>query len=234
MLVVVVVVLSAANLDRFALLERGNFLSRDNIVNILRASAPLLTLAGAFTLLMVSGHIDLSVGSAMSLCAVVYAMLALEGVPFLPAIALATILGVGLGAINGLLVVRLHITPVIATLITLSLYKGIALLLVAGRGICDQVGRRALDARLVQLLRPRAGAAGSADGLLGRSRCDDRAADSAGPHPARQVHGGDRGQCHSREAVRDQHPEGGRHRLRARGRDRRPRWGRPLELHVAR
>ena len=67
MLVAVVVVLSAANLDRFALLERGNFLSRDNIVNILRASAPLLTLAGAFTLLMVSGHIDLSVGSAMSL-----------------------------------------------------------------------------------------------------------------------------------------------------------------------
>ncbi len=129
-LLIVVAVLTLANLDRFPLFERGNFLSENNIVNILRAAAPLLTLAGAFTLLMVSGYIDLSVGSAMSLSAVVYALLAINGVPFLPAVALALLLGVGLGIINGLLVVRLDITPVIATLITLSLYKGVALLLV--------------------------------------------------------------------------------------------------------
>jgi ribose/xylose/arabinose/galactoside ABC-type transport system permease subunit len=127
----VVVVLSVANLDQFGLFERGNFLNENNIVNILRVSAPLLTLAGAFTLLMVSGYIDLSVGSAMSLAAVVYALLAINGVPFLPAVALTLVLGVGLGAINGVLVVRWRITPVIATLITLSLYKGAALLLVA-------------------------------------------------------------------------------------------------------
>ena len=129
-LVLVVAVLSAANLDKFDLFERGNFLNQNNIINVLRVSAPLLTLAGAFTLLMVSGHIDLSVGSAMSLAAVVYASLAINGVPFLPAVALTMVVGVGLGAINGLLVVRLRITPVIATLITLSLYKGMALLLV--------------------------------------------------------------------------------------------------------
>ena len=90
-LVAVVVVLSVANLDRFDLFERGNFLNRNNIINILRVSAPLLTLAGAFTLLMVSGYIDLSVGSAMSLCAVVYALLAINGVPFLPAFALTLV-----------------------------------------------------------------------------------------------------------------------------------------------
>jgi ribose/xylose/arabinose/galactoside ABC-type transport system permease subunit len=129
-LVAIVAILSIANLDRFPLFERGNFLSENNITNILRAAAPLLTLAGAFTLLMVSGHIDLSVGSAMSLSAVVYALLAINGVPFLPAVALALLLGVGLGMINGFLVVKLEITPVIATLITLSLYKGVALLLV--------------------------------------------------------------------------------------------------------
>jgi ribose/xylose/arabinose/galactoside ABC-type transport system permease subunit len=129
-LIGVVAILSVANLDRFALFERGNFLNENNIVNILRAAAPLLTLAGAFTLLMVSGYIDLSVGSAMSLSAVFYALLAINGVPFLPAVALALLLGVGLGLINGFLVVKLEITPVIATLITLSLYKGVALLLV--------------------------------------------------------------------------------------------------------
>jgi ribose/xylose/arabinose/galactoside ABC-type transport system permease subunit len=129
-LIGVVVVLSVANLDKFGLLERGNFLSQNNIINILRVSAPLLTLAGAFTLLMVSGYIDLSIGSAMSLSAVVYALLAINGVPFLLAVLLTLVVGVGLGAINGFLVVRLRITPVIATLITLSLYKGVALLLV--------------------------------------------------------------------------------------------------------
>jgi ribose transport system permease protein len=129
-LVAVVVVLSIANLDRFDLFERGNFLNRNNVINILRASAPLMTLAGAFTLLMVSGHIDLSIGSAMSLCGVVYAMLAINGVAFPVAFALAAAVGVLLGAINGFLVVRLRVTPVIATLITLSLYKGVALLLV--------------------------------------------------------------------------------------------------------
>ena len=129
-LVAVIAILSTANLDQFDLFERGNFLNKNNIINILRISAPLLTIAGAFTLLMVSGHIDLSVGSAMSLTAVIYAMLAINGVPFLPAFVATVIVGAGLGAINGFLVVRLKITPVIATLITLSLYKGIALLLV--------------------------------------------------------------------------------------------------------
>lgn len=128
--VAVILGLSVANLDSYGLFERGNFLYKKNIINILRVSAPLITLAGAFCLLMVSGYIDLSVGSAMSLSAVVYALLAINGVPFVFAFAITVVVGAGLGVINGLLVVRLKITPVIATLITLSFYKGIALLLV--------------------------------------------------------------------------------------------------------
>ena len=129
-LIAIVVFLSLTNLDRYELFERGNFLYERNIINILRVSAPILVLAGAFTLLMVSGYIDLSVGSTMGLSAVIYAMLAINGVPFLAAFAITTLCGVLLGTFNGLLVVRFKITPVIATLITLSLFKGIALLLV--------------------------------------------------------------------------------------------------------
>jgi ribose/xylose/arabinose/galactoside ABC-type transport system permease subunit len=129
-LVAVILGLSLANLDSYGLFERGNFLYKKNIINILRVSAPLITLAGAFCLLMVSGYIDLSVGSAMSLSAVTYALLAINGVPFVLAFAITVVVGAGLGVINGFLVVRLKITPVIATLITLSFYKGIALLLV--------------------------------------------------------------------------------------------------------
>lgn len=129
-LVAVILGLSLANLDSYGLFERGNFLYKKNIINILRVSAPLITLSGAFCLLMVSGYIDLSVGSAMSLSAVIYALLAINGVPFVLAFAITVVAGAGLGVINGFLVVRLKITPVIATLITLSFYKGIALLLV--------------------------------------------------------------------------------------------------------
>jgi ribose/xylose/arabinose/galactoside ABC-type transport system permease subunit len=128
--VAVILGLSLANLDSYGLFERGNFLYKKNIINVLRVSAPLITLAGAFCLLMVSGYIDLSVGSAMSLSAVIYALLAINGVPFVLAFAITVVVGAGLGVINGFLVVRLKITPVIATLITLSFYKGIALLLV--------------------------------------------------------------------------------------------------------
>jgi ribose/xylose/arabinose/galactoside ABC-type transport system permease subunit len=54
----------------------------------------------------------------------------LNGFSFLPALAITIILGIGLGYLNGLLVMKLRITPVIATLVTLSLYKGAALLIV--------------------------------------------------------------------------------------------------------
>ncbi|MCG9663545.1 ABC transporter permease [Vibrio mediterranei] len=129
-LAAIVIFLSSVNLDQYALFERGNFLYKKNVINILRVSAPLLVLAGAFTLLMVSGYIDLSVGSTMGLTAVIYALLAINGVPMWAAFSITVFCGVLLGAFNGLLVVKFNITPVIATLITLSLYKGIALLLV--------------------------------------------------------------------------------------------------------
>jgi ribose/xylose/arabinose/galactoside ABC-type transport system permease subunit len=87
-------------------------------------------LSGSFTLLMISGYIDLSVGSAMSLSGVAFAWMILNGFGFLPAIIITMILGIILGTLNGLLVMRLRITPIIATLVTLNLFKGIALLIV--------------------------------------------------------------------------------------------------------
>jgi ribose/xylose/arabinose/galactoside ABC-type transport system permease subunit len=126
----IVVIFSLLKLDEVPMFGRGHFLGRDSIINLLRTAVPIMTVSGAFTLLMISGYIDLSVGSAMSLNAVVFSWLVLNGVPFLPAILGAMVLGVVLGAINGFLVMRLRITPVIATLVTLLLYKGVALLIV--------------------------------------------------------------------------------------------------------
>jgi len=129
-LVLIVAVFSVVKLGQVQMFGRGHFLSPDSVVNLLRAAVPILTLSGAFTLLMISGYIDLSVGSAMSLSAVVFALMIINGFPFILALPLTLVLGVAFGALNGLLVVKLRITPVIATLVTLNLFKGIALLIV--------------------------------------------------------------------------------------------------------
>ena len=129
-LALVVLAFSVAKLDQVAMFERGHFLSPDSIINLLRSAVPILTVSGAFTLLMIAGYIDLSVGSAMSLSAVVFALMVLNGFSLLPALVVTLIMGIVMGSINGFLVMKLRITPVIATLVTLSLYKGIALLIV--------------------------------------------------------------------------------------------------------
>lgn len=129
-LLLIVFIFSVLKLDQVELFGRGHFLSPDSIINLLRTAVPILTLSGAFTLLMISGYIDLSVGSAMSLSAVVFAWLILNGSNFFTAISLTLLLGIGMGYLNGILVMKLRITPVIATLVTLSLFKGMALLIV--------------------------------------------------------------------------------------------------------
>jgi ribose/xylose/arabinose/galactoside ABC-type transport system permease subunit len=66
----------------------------------------------------------------MSLAAVVFALLVRQGAPLLVAMPAALLLGGGCGLLNGFLVMRLRITPVIATLVTLNLFKGVAMLIV--------------------------------------------------------------------------------------------------------
>ncbi|MCU0510369.1 MAG: ABC transporter permease, partial [Anaerolineae bacterium] len=129
-LLVIVVIFSLVKVNTVGLFGRGAFLSPDSLINMLRLSAPILTVSGAFTLLMISGYIDLSVGSAMSLAAVVFSLMILNGFGFVPAFAVTMVVGVLMGLLNGFNVMKLRITPVIATLVTLNLFKGIALLIV--------------------------------------------------------------------------------------------------------
>jgi ribose/xylose/arabinose/galactoside ABC-type transport system permease subunit len=129
-LALIVVVFSVVKLGQVQFFGRGHFLSPASLINLLRTAVPIMTLSGSFTLLMISGYIDLSVGSAMSLAAVVFSLMILNGFPLAAALPLTLVLGVVFGLANGLLVVKLRITPVIATLVTLNLFKGIALLIV--------------------------------------------------------------------------------------------------------
>ena len=126
-LLLVIVVLSLIKGDLF---QRGNFLYTPNILGVLMMSVPVIIISSGFTFIMISGNIDLSVGSMLSLSTVFYAILVRSGMPFFPALLLTLILGIIMGGINGWLVMKMRITPVIATLITLNVFQGVARYLV--------------------------------------------------------------------------------------------------------
>ncbi|MDO4891359.1 MAG: ABC transporter permease [Coriobacteriaceae bacterium] len=109
---------------------RGHFLGSASIISMARQAAPIITLACGFTFVMVAGYMDLSVGSAMGLTQVIYAIAVRAGFPFLGGLAVAVGVGILCGIINGIIVGKLRITPVIATLVTMTVFKGIAILLV--------------------------------------------------------------------------------------------------------
>jgi rhamnose transport system substrate-binding protein len=104
-----------------------NFASAGNAFEITRLGVEIGLLALALTPIIVTGGIDLSVGSMMGLAAIVLGWLWRDvGLPMSAAIALTLVLGVAGGALNAALITRLKFPPLIVTLGTLSLFRGIA------------------------------------------------------------------------------------------------------------
>jgi rhamnose transport system permease protein len=104
-----------------------NFASAGNAFEITRLGVEIGLLALAMTPIIVTGGIDLSVGSMMGLAAIVLGWLWRDvGLPMPAAIALTLLLGVAGGALNAALIARLKFPPLIVTLGTLSLFRGIA------------------------------------------------------------------------------------------------------------
>lgn len=104
-----------------------NFLTRGNGFEVLRLSVEIGLLAVALTPVIVSGGIDLSVGSLMGLSAVVFGKLWRDlGLPIGGAAALTLAIGVLAGGLNGLLITRGRIPPLIVTLGSFSLFRGLA------------------------------------------------------------------------------------------------------------
>ena len=99
-LFLIVIIFAMVKVDKVGLFGRGAFLSPDSIINLLRSAVPILMVSGAFTLLMISGYIDLSVGSAMSLNAVVFAFMILNGFDFLPALLITLVIGDRVGDVQ--------------------------------------------------------------------------------------------------------------------------------------
>jgi ribose transport system permease protein len=121
-----------------------NFLSYGNLLNTSKNFSYIAIVALGSTLVIITGGIDLSVGSVMGLVAVMTAILMRVGtgtflahIPY--AVMTAAVLG-GLliaavvGAINGLLIARLKLSPFVTTLGTLSICRGATYVITQGRG----------------------------------------------------------------------------------------------------
>lgn len=117
----------------------GNFFSLYNVQNIFKQSSINGLLAFGMTFVILIGCIDLTVGSTLALVGYIAGMLLVKfSLPIFIVIPIALILGTLLGAVNGILVSKIKLQPFIATLITMTIYRGLTLILSNGlpvRGI---------------------------------------------------------------------------------------------------
>ena len=123
MIAVIIIVMS--NLNPY-------FLSLSNFRAMSVGMAPTAVIVIGMAILLASGGFDLSVGSVMALSSTVVAMLMLSGMSIPLAVVFGLLLGACAGLANGLLVTGLGINPLIATLGTMSIARGIALVLTEG------------------------------------------------------------------------------------------------------
>lgn len=107
------------------------FLSIGNALNILLSVSVIGTLAAVTTLVLVARMLDLSIGSIAALSGVVVASLA-DSQPLLIAVGLAVLAGAACGIVNGVAVLRLRIDPLIVTIGTLSIFRGLTYVFTGG------------------------------------------------------------------------------------------------------
>ena len=111
------------------------FRSPSNFMNLLRQATFNGLIAFGMTCVILSDGIDLSVGSTFALSAIICAELIMSGLPAFVAILVALVAGTLLGAISGLLVTKGRLQPFIATLITMTAYRGLAMIITDGKPI---------------------------------------------------------------------------------------------------
>ncbi|MBD8061742.1 ABC transporter permease [Oceanitalea stevensii] len=116
------------------LLVVPNFSSSSNVTNVLVNAAILAIVGYGMTLVIAVRGIDLSVGSAQALAACVAAAAVNAAGPLVGAI-VGIAVGAGLGLVNGLIVTQLRVPGFIATLSTMSVFRGLVLLFTGGAPI---------------------------------------------------------------------------------------------------
>lgn len=125
-LILIVVIISISN---------GDFLTVSNLMNVLRQVSINALIAFGMTFVILTGGIDLSVGSTLALTGAVTAGMMASGIDPIFAMLLGLLLGAILGAINGIIIAKGKVAPFIATLATMTIYRGLTLVYTDGRPI---------------------------------------------------------------------------------------------------
>ncbi|MCQ4633063.1 MULTISPECIES: ABC transporter permease [Shinella] len=131
-----------------------NFLSTANMILMSKHATQNAFLAIGMTFVIITGGIDLSVGSIVGLCGMIAGGLIMYGVALplgytvyfniVEVAIIVMVVGILIGAINGLLITRLNVAPFIATLGTLYVARGMALLYSDGQTLPNLTGREDL------------------------------------------------------------------------------------------
>jgi rhamnose transport system permease protein len=108
-------------------LQSDVFLTPENLLNQGRLAAEIALIALPMTLIIITGGIDLSVGSIVGLVAIMLGVAWYNwGLPLELAIVVALLVGTACGLFNGLFITRVGLPPLITTLATLALFRGLA------------------------------------------------------------------------------------------------------------
>ncbi len=124
-MLITVIIVVMANINPY-------FFSFSNFRAVAVGMTPTAIIVIGMAILLASGGFDLSVGSVMAVSSTVVAMLLLTGMPIFIAVLCGLIMGGVIGVANGVLVTSFGINPLIATLGTMSIARGIALVLTEG------------------------------------------------------------------------------------------------------
>jgi ribose/xylose/arabinose/galactoside ABC-type transport system permease subunit len=101
------------------------FLTPDNLLNIVRQVAVIVIISVAFTLVLGSGEIDLSVGAVMGLTGVFMAQMMVQGIPPTLAVIFGIVIGVLCGFLNAALITLFNLNALITTLATAGIFRGV-------------------------------------------------------------------------------------------------------------
>lgn len=115
--------------------SNGVFLGQDNVINMLRSSAYLLIPSLGMTFVLIAGQIDLSVCTVMGMGGILCCMMITSGLPIAPSILITLLIGCLVGFVNGYLVTKFSIPPMIMTLGMQYIAKGVVYILTQGKPI---------------------------------------------------------------------------------------------------
>ncbi|GHT48007.1 ribose ABC transporter permease [Spirochaetia bacterium] len=116
-------------------LASADFRSADNFLIILRQTSINFIIAMGMTFVILTGGIDLSVGSVLAFSGAISAYLLSNGAPGIVAIFAALLIGAGCGLINGFLISYGKLQAFITTLVTMTVFRGFTLVFTGGRPI---------------------------------------------------------------------------------------------------